>query len=354
MKAPSSVDTAGLLALLGSRDWNGLGSALSLLDRSQYDTEAWFCEALWLANRPQNPDLMAAIDAISQACHGDSSNAKYTVVKAELLLKAGRFSDAVEASRNALRLDPHNAFAYMVLGQGQSKLSCYREAAEAFRQGEQLLPSGQSVLRQKFVDLRQRNNPVWWEPIAGRNVQLERLAEHHSDFFQQAFTDVAFQQRMNLFKPYSRKRFEREVQRNRQLPQESKRIDWVVKWDNSYHGILSYVDISTANQRAEIIVGFPSNGVSVRKEAEATLLMLDFGFDQLQLNRIYSYVYANNKAGQTNTLGLGFTHEGTLREHVIHPVSGEPLDLWAYGLLKRDYYRNERMSKLRKRLLGHN
>ena len=49
---------------------------------------------------------------------------------------------------------------------------------------------------------------------------------------------------------------------------------------------------------------------------KATLLMLKHGFEDLNLNRIYLYVYENNPRGITAYEAAGFKREGVMREAI--------------------------------------
>ncbi|MFW6448825.1 MAG: GNAT family N-acetyltransferase [Halobacteriota archaeon] len=68
---------------------------------------------------------------------------------------------------------------------------------------------------------------------------------------------------------------------------------------------------------------------------EAAALLLGHGFDQLALHRVHAHVYGFNEPSRRLLTGLGFTHEGTLREHGF--VDGERVDLEVYGLLRREW-----------------
>jgi len=111
------------------------------------------------------------------------------------------------------------------------------------------------------------------------------------------------------------------------------------------------VDINLQNSRAELIVGFPDTqtfGISL----EATLLAIEFAFSKIGIRKLVSYVYGDNPNAQRNTLHLGFQAEGLLRDHVLDAASGECLDLHINGCLASDFFRNEIMLKLARRLLG--
>lgn len=68
---------------------------------------------------------------------------------------------------------------------------------------------------------------------------------------------------------------------------------------------------------------------------EAVSAMLDWGFDQLDLNRVEADIDPRNLPSARALERLGFTREGHLRERWI--VDGEISDSWIYGLLAREW-----------------
>ena len=58
-------------------------------------------------------------------------------------------------------------------------------------------------------------------------------------------------------------------------------------------------------------------------------------FETLALERVYLYVLSINPRANRFYQKAGFTHEGTLRSHVMH--GGALCDEIWYGMLKEDY-----------------
>jgi RimJ/RimL family protein N-acetyltransferase len=67
----------------------------------------------------------------------------------------------------------------------------------------------------------------------------------------------------------------------------------------------------------------------------ALRLMLAYGFDVLNLERIYLFVADYNTAGRRLYETAGFSHEGRLRQHVA--LEGKYHDLLVMGLLREEY-----------------
>src|SRR5579863_5034596 len=68
---------------------------------------------------------------------------------------------------------------------------------------------------------------------------------------------------------------------------------------------------------------------------EAARVLLQWGFDALDLNRVQAEVDTRNLASARVLEKLGFVREGTLREDCV--VNGEVSDSWVYGLIRREW-----------------
>lgn len=68
---------------------------------------------------------------------------------------------------------------------------------------------------------------------------------------------------------------------------------------------------------------------------ESSKKMLEFGFNELNLNRIWAPVMSKNKASGKVMEKIGLKYEGTLIQDVLRWNSYEDIDV--YGLLKNEY-----------------
>ncbi len=69
---------------------------------------------------------------------------------------------------------------------------------------------------------------------------------------------------------------------------------------------------------------------------EAALAALAFGFDELDLHRIYARHFVSNPAAGKVLEKIGMTYEGTLREAI--KKSGVFESLACYGILRHEYF----------------
>lgn len=68
---------------------------------------------------------------------------------------------------------------------------------------------------------------------------------------------------------------------------------------------------------------------------EATRLIVEYGFDTLNLNRIQLHVWVDNIAGVKAYQKAGFQIEGTLRQAMYH--EGRYCDFYVMGILREEY-----------------
>ncbi len=95
------------------------------------------------------------------------------------------------------------------------------------------------------------------------------------------------------------------------------------------------LSIERFHRRAEIgyWIGVPHWGKGYA--TEASLALVDFGFESLGLDRIHSCHFGNNPASGRVLQKAGLRHEGTAPKHLMK--WGEPQDQVRYGLCREDW-----------------
>lgn len=199
------------------------------------------------------------------------------------------------------------------------------------------------------------HEPFWWQIVAGRRCRLRRRSMEDAEFIRQMWADANFMSAFNRFArplPAADSDLARLLAREHaSIITDARSIHWTIETQDARKvGILSLVDASLANRRAEILIGvrnFPYSGIA----AEAMLLAIEFGFGMMGLHKIYSLIYAGNEVSLRNAEHLGFEIEGRLRQHVVDPATKRPVDLIEVGLLRSDLTKPI-FRKLSRRLLG--
>jgi RimJ/RimL family protein N-acetyltransferase len=100
-------------------------------------------------------------------------------------------------------------------------------------------------------------------------------------------------------------------------------------------GTCSLFSINFTCRRAEVGYGLGSFAWGQGYMHEALRALLDFGFGELDLNRIEADIDPRNGASARTLERLGFAREGYLRERWI--VGDEVSDTALYGLLRREW-----------------
>ncbi|GCF07188.1 GNAT family N-acetyltransferase [Dictyobacter arantiisoli] len=110
----------------------------------------------------------------------------------------------------------------------------------------------------------------------------------------------------------------------------------VQKEDNRLIGLVGLKDINTLNQSAEFYVIIGARNLHGKGYGtEATRLMLQYGFLELNLNRIQTQDMEDNIGGWRADEKAGFKYEGTLREMI--PRFDKFHNVKVYSLLRREY-----------------
>ncbi|WP_128894371.1 GNAT family N-acetyltransferase [Longirhabdus pacifica] len=108
----------------------------------------------------------------------------------------------------------------------------------------------------------------------------------------------------------------------------------VDKNTNTFIGA-THLNASTNYSRGELAywIGKPywRNGFGT----EAAKRLVQFGLEDLKLNKVYGTAYVHNEASQKVLQNAGLKYEGTLKKHVSR--DGQFYDLAYYGILAEDY-----------------
>ncbi len=112
------------------------------------------------------------------------------------------------------------------------------------------------------------------------------------------------------------------------------RLSIFVASSDEYCGSVG-LHIERDHERAEMgyWIGVPYWGRGYASEAAQAVV--DYGFRELRLNRIYATVFAANTASRRVAEKVGMRYEGCMRQHVSK--WGKFLDLEMYGVVAADF-----------------
>lgn len=117
---------------------------------------------------------------------------------------------------------------------------------------------------------------------------------------------------------------------------EDTRYDAVIEADGVPVGTIGLLSIDKKNSKAEYYIAMGETSYKGKGIAkEASLLILQYGFETLLLNRIYLYTEVENVTGQKLFEKVGFVKEGLIRQDILS--HGKYADRYAYGYLREDW-----------------
>lgn len=100
------------------------------------------------------------------------------------------------------------------------------------------------------------------------------------------------------------------------------------------------LNIDKSNNKAELGYWIGKNYWNKGFCTEAAKAVLDYGFEQLNLNKIKASHFAGNPASGKVMCKIGMKKEGYRKEHVIK--LDKYVDLVSYAILKREWRENEK------------
>lgn len=117
------------------------------------------------------------------------------------------------------------------------------------------------------------------------------------------------------------------------------RIDAVITYDNTPVGLIGLLNIDDINKKAEFYICIGEESARGRGIAKkASMLLLDYAFNELCLNRVYLYTEQENVSAQKLFEKLGFKKEGLIEHDLFY--NERFVNRYLYGLLK-EAYRND-------------
>lgn len=109
----------------------------------------------------------------------------------------------------------------------------------------------------------------------------------------------------------------------------------IVDDSDEYMGTISLKNIDKVNSNAEYAISLRTQAQGTGLAMFATLAVLKYAFEKLELNRVYLNVLSMNKRAIAFYDKIGFTYEGEFRQHVLK--DGELQDIKWYAFLKGDF-----------------
>lgn len=101
-------------------------------------------------------------------------------------------------------------------------------------------------------------------------------------------------------------------------------------------GIISLINIDYKNRSTEFIIDIGAKNIWGKGIGTKSIsLILEYAFDELNLNRVYLQVFSFNERAISLYEKMGFSHEGRAREGIYR--GGKWYDIVNMGILKSEY-----------------
>lgn len=116
----------------------------------------------------------------------------------------------------------------------------------------------------------------------------------------------------------------------------TKRLDFIIYKNKARVGIIGLTNINYKNKNAELYIAIPNKKNHNKDIGSLALkMLLEIGFNNLKLNKIYLFTYEDNLIAQKFYEKNNFKLEGILRDYRI--INGKFKNYYYYGLLKKDW-----------------
>lgn len=264
-----------------------------------------------------------------------------------------RWADAVQAYKQALALQPTYANAWLNLGQALKKSGDIPAAFAAVGQAVSLTSNDRAVAF-ALADV----SPMWCEYQVSRQLVLKPFQESDADYLADCYANATFMRQYNAQMPrhMTAEGLREKLRKSSGLhPCQTRSVDWVIhhKASGRRVGLANIVDLDFTQRRGEFLIGLPCpEQQPAGTGLEASLVALDFAFNQARLHKLTSLVYDHNSSALHNTEQLGFIHESLLRQHLWNADERRYINLHGWGMTEDDFRANRRLARLSIRLLG--
>lgn len=165
----------------------------------------------------------------------------------------------------------------------------------------------------------------------GQRITLRTVEREEIGLLQRARNEPEFRSGFLLDQPENRTEVEEYFEENIEGDESS--IYLLIYIDQDAIGGISLRDIRQSHGMLTYWLLPDKRGHGYMTEAAA--LMLDHAFDALGLHRVYAWTIGDNEPSKGVLHRLGFTQEGTLREHVF--ARGDYWDADYFGLLASEW-----------------
>ena len=181
-----------------------------------------------------------------------------------------------------------------------------------------------------------------WPTLETERTRLRRITDSDLDFIFNHFRDPDACRYLVDAEPPSSPEESQEIINwcNGNNNPQSRQNRWliVLKESGQSIGTVGFHNLDRTNHIAEIGYDLEPDYWGRGIMAEVLQRVLDFGFSEMQLNRVQAFVHLQNVGSYRLLRKLGFVAEGVIRDR--HFFRGSYYDHHLLSLLKRDFQKN--------------
>jgi RimJ/RimL family protein N-acetyltransferase len=173
--------------------------------------------------------------------------------------------------------------------------------------------------------------------IDGNNIYLTKINKNDMEYIYNWFSDVEFLKYYDYIPPIPLSKEEVDKIFNEYESKEESIVFAVkLKKNNNIIGIAGFDDIIKSNETATFFIGIGDRNMRKNGYGKETLnLLLEYGYETLNLHRIQLNVLEFNTSAIILYEKAGFKKEGIFREFVLR--NNKRYNLLLYGLLKHEW-----------------
>jgi len=171
--------------------------------------------------------------------------------------------------------------------------------------------------------------------IKGERVDLRTVEKDDIQFLKRNINDPKIRKHLGQCKPYNRKKEEEFVENIANGKEKQVHLLITDSKDEEKIGMISLFKINKNSGNAEIGLWITPEHQEEGFGTEATRLILEYGFNELRMHRLFARVFENNPESIRVWEKLNFKKEGVMREASYK--DGKYVNVLIYGILKKEW-----------------
>lgn len=171
--------------------------------------------------------------------------------------------------------------------------------------------------------------------IKGERIDLRTVEKEDIPFLKRNINDPKVRKDLGQYKPYNRKKEEEFVENVASEKDDQIHLLITHSEDEERIGMISLFKINKNSGNAEIGLWITPEHQEEGYGTEATELIVQYGFDELRMHRLYARVFDDNPKSINIWERLNFKKEGEMREASFK--DGIYINVLIYGILKKEW-----------------